>query len=289
MSNHYNIFRAIISSLIISLPLLILLPSGILGFILSGSTNIYELLSCLILIFIIDSAANIINNHSDWDGDVINKKRHHVHTHITKNTLLFLYIIFILLSIMLLVIFKTNIYVYELVIIFTLIGLIYSLGLKIKDVFILNYIFIGIAYAAIPFSIGYFFGSNSFAEFLKIIPILLFLSITTFTYTITKDYPDIAGDKLHKKLTLPVIFGKNKSVTLQTFMVIVSYLLLLLFISIGLVDLKYIISILSMFIEIIILNKIKLTENDKKLKNMAFYNKINHFILRLILIIISLF
>ena len=278
--------KGVYQSFIISLLLFMVLPSGIIGFLFSGSKSITAFFEVVIFLALLDIGANILNNYSDWKIDIINNKRKDLHDAVSSKGLLKIYFFITLIPILLLFLLSASIYLILSVLLFIVLGLIYSVGVKIKDITPLNYIAIGLAYGAVPFSIGFFSGSSSLKNFIILIPILFFLSLVTFSYTITKDYPDIKGDKANNKRTLPVILGKKKAIFIQAILIIFSYLFLLFLVIFNILNKYFLLTLPSFAFAMYILYKVLQTEKEESLKKIALYNKLNHFILRILLLLI---
>lgn len=279
-----NLILGIFQSFILSLFVFIMLPSSILGFTASRSSNILLFMTSVLIIGLVDVSANMLNNYADWNIDILNKKRKELHHGITKNILLYLYISFTLLLFVLMFILKASIYLFTSTILFVIAGIIYSLFFKLKDIAPLNYITIGISYGALSFSIGFFSGSSSLMSYTLWIPLIIFLSLATFAHTITKDYGDLKGDAKSGKRTFPVMFGKRGTVKIQTFLEILSYSFLVLLVLLKLLSPWFLLAIASFLIGIYILFIVNNNENVETFKKAALYNKFNHLILRVMLI-----
>ena len=281
--------KGILQSFILSLLIFIVMPSTLLGFLASGSTNILFLIEAIIVISLLDIGANVLNNYADWNIDILNNKRDTLHNAVSKEDLLYVYIILLILVWIMLLLLQKSIYLELSVLSFIILGIIYSEILKLKDISPFNYVAIGLAYGAIPFSIGFFLGTSSLESYLIYVPLVIFLSLATFAHTITKDYGDVEGDSKNNKKTLPVIFGKSKALLIQSMLIVISYLTLILFYLLNDVNIYYLVSVVSMVFGLLILNMIKLAKDSKAVKKAALYNKFNHFILRLILIFVTIF
>lgn len=275
----------VLHSFIISLVLLVMIPTTILGFLASGSTNIWFFVISIVIITLTDISANVLNNYADWELDRLNKKREQLHYGLRRQDLLIVYFGTVLLLYIFLLIFDSSFYLILSVTLFVILGIFYSLFLNLKDKTPLNYIAIGLSYGALAFSIGFFSGSSSLERYLFWSPLIIFLSIVTFAYTITKDYVDMSGDSVSGKNTLPVILGKKESVKVQAALEIAAYLVLLLFIVIGILNVLFIITLISLLFGIFLLVDIDRSNEIKVLRRAALYNKLNHLLLRLLLIL----
>ena len=210
--------RAIIPAILI-----VVVPTTLLGFLLAHGHLLRFFLVALPLIILVDIAANIINNYEDWEIDKANQKREAMHKAFGKNDLLRMYTIVIAAVLVILALAGANIYLCASVLAYIVLGIIYSLAIKLKNIAILNYAAIAIAYAGISAAIGFFSGSADASLFLQWLPIFVFLILVDFGYSITKDYSDVKGDSLHGKNTLPVLFGKPASIKVQFVVITLAY------------------------------------------------------------------
>ena len=148
------------------------MPSALLGFLASGSTNILFLSETIIVISLLDIGANVLNNYADWDIDILNNKRDTLHNIVLKKDLLYVYIMSLILVLIILLLVQKSIYFELSVLSFIILGVIYSEILKLKDISPFNYVAIGLAYGAIPFSIGFFLGTSSVGSYLVFAPLI---------------------------------------------------------------------------------------------------------------------
>ena len=276
-------------------PLLIILPAFIIGFVLSGYKNITAIILIISALIIGDICANLLNNYKDWEIDKINKKRLLLHKILKKNQIwnyfLFLFITLIIFSFFLYLFFINQINIYFILVVFLtfFLNIMYSSFLKLKDKYILNYITLGLSYGVVPFLIGFFFGENDPLKLIYFIPILVFLFLTDFSYSISKDYPDIKGDKIFKKRTLPVSTKNSNVFKIQFAIVSIAYLFLLSCILLRIININYDILFISFLIQILILNKTIKSPSVKNSRKMHFYTQLNEFLIRLIILSILLF
>ena len=276
-------------------PLLIILPAFIIGFVLSGYKNITAIILIISALIIGDICANLLNNYKDWEIDKINKKRLLLHKILKKNQIwnyfLFLFIILIIFSFFFIIFFINQINIYFILVVFLtfFLNIMYSSFLKLKDKYILNYITLGLSYGVVPFLIGFFFGENDPLKLIYFIPILVFLFLTDFSYSISKDYPDIKGDKIFKKRTLPVSTKNSNVFKIQFAIVSIAYLFLLSCILLHIININYDILFISFLIQILILNKTIKSPSVKNSRKMHFYTQLNEFLIRLIILSILLF
>ncbi|MCL4380893.1 MAG: UbiA family prenyltransferase [Candidatus Marsarchaeota archaeon] len=273
-------------------PLVIILPALILGFILSKYYNLIAIASILLSLIIVDICANLLNNYKDWEIDKLNKKREMLHKILKKKQVLhyFLILFFILIAflIMLATFFLAQINIYFIIMVFITFFLIiaYSSFLKLKDKYILNYVTLGLSYGVVPFLIGFFFGTNNLLKLIPFIPLLIFIFLTDFSYSISKDYPDIKGDRHFKKNTLPASLKNLRAFNIQFIMIGIAYAFLLFGVILRIFNSFYLLLFASFIIQILILNKTIKSYNVKNSRKMHFYTQLNESIIRLIILFI---
>ncbi len=275
-----------ISQAIIPPILLVVLPTTFLGFLASGSHNWVLVIFALLITTILDIGANVINNYADWEIDIVNNKRTLMHQFLSKSELLLFYGLLVTLVVGLLLIFKFGVYLYLSVILFLLMGLIYSVGFKLKDRFPLNYAAIALSYGGLSFLIGFFAGTNSYSLFITWLPVVIFIVLVDFGYSMTKDYADVDGDSKHNKITLPVLFGKQKSLSIQLFVITIAYLVLAWLILSSRLNLIFIVLFACYLFAIYILYKVKETDSQTVLEQMHFYSQLNGLSVRFLIIIL---
>ncbi len=268
--------------------LLVVVPTTFVGFLASGSSNIIDMLLGLVLIILAGVSANVLNNYSDWEIDIKNKKRNILHETFKRRELSFLYLFILLLIYLIVYIFRLNFYTLLTISLYILMGIFYSLFIRFKDKILFNYLIIAISYGVIAFSLGYFLGSNIISGFYNLLPIIIFIFIADFGYSISKDYGDIIGDKKYKKNTLPVIFGKDFSIKFQFLIINIAYIFLLITISLNKLSYLYLFLFISYLFAMYIIKKTKNTNNINILNKMHFLAQINGLSIRFILILLLL-
>jgi 4-hydroxybenzoate polyprenyltransferase len=268
--------------------LIVVVPTAVLGFLLSGSDNLALLAEAVILIVLADVSANVINNYADWHIDVFNEKRNAMHSVFERQHLLFMYgaLLLVLYSVMLII--GANLYLISSVTIFVILGMLYSVGTKLKDRVFLNYLTIAIAYAAVSASVGFFSGNGNVSAFLRWSPLLLFLVFVDLGYSMTKDYSDIVGDRKHNKKTFPVMFGKGKTVKIQLAFITLAYAFLVAAVLEGLLNPLFLILLVSYAFAIYIVIMVHVTEDKDVHERMHFNSQRNGLLVRLIIIVILL-
>ncbi len=268
--------------------LIVVVPTTILGFLLSGSGNLMLLAEAIVLIILADISANVINNYADWHIDVFNEKRNAMHSIFERQHLLFMYGALLLVLYSLMFIIRANFYLISSVSIFVILGVLYSVGTKLKDRVFLNYLTIALAYAAVAASVGFFSGDGDVSAFLRWGPLLLFLVFVDLGYSMTKDYADIIGDKKHNKKTFPVMFGKSKAVRIQLTFITLAYAFLVTAVLEGVLSPVFMILLASYVFAIYIVIMVHVTEDKEVHERMHFNSQRNGLMVRLIIIVIML-
>ncbi len=266
--------------------LIVVVPTTLLGFLLTHGNPLKFFLLALPLIILVDIAANIINNYEDWEIDIANKKREVMHKAFRKNDLLMMYIVVIAAALIILLLSQANIYLYAAVFAYIFLGIIYSLTIKLKNIVILNYAAIAIAYAGISAAIGFFSVSANMSLFLHWSPIFIFLILVDFGYCITKDYSDVKGDSLHGKNTLPVLFGKTASIKVQLVVITFAYVFLLVEVLLKILSPLFLFLFISYAFALYIVVTTYKSEDVHVHRKLHYYSHRNGFLTRLIIIII---
>jgi 4-hydroxybenzoate polyprenyltransferase len=212
--------------------------------------------------------ANALNNYADWEIDLANQKRTVVHKVLSKRKLLLLAAIPFLLSA--LVAFIAGPPISWIIAIGLLISLTYSWGVNAKDKLWLIYLWIGFYFGPLAFLAIYYTTAGSLAA--ASLPItLLFLLGLHFSMAIVKDYGDIKGDAKLGKRTLPVVYGKQKSLAIQVALITATFLLVPVGVFLQLFPAK-LLAVLAFYpLAVLILLKVGRTEVPEK--NNAYLNK----------------
>ena len=268
--------------------LIVVVPTTILGFLLSGSGNILLLLQGIYLIILVDISANVINNYSDWQIDIRNKKRVAMHETFSRKQLLAIYIALTMIVYASMLLFSSNLYLVMVITIFVLLGILYSMGTKLKDKTFVNYLTISLAYAGVSSAVGFFSGSNNLTLFARWLPLILFLVLVDLGYSMTKDYSDIIGDREHGKKTLPVVFGKSLAIKIQLAFATAAYIFLIIMVVIGILNPAFLILLLSYLFALYILNTVSKTKNHKVEERMHFNSQRNGLFVRALIILLLL-
>jgi len=155
-----------------------------------------------------DLAASGINSITDLKADAINKpSRFLVNNPKSKPQIIVLIILFMGLS--LIFAGTVNSFLIFVVLLRIIFEYAYS-GLKLKNVFILNHLLVGITYCAIPL-LACIAIEKQILQLPFIPPLFFVYFILTVLLTPLKDIEDYYGDKKNKTFTLPVVIGLTKS------------------------------------------------------------------------------
>ena len=273
---------------IIPTVLIVVVPTTFLGFLLSGGNISQFFFKALPLIVLLDCCANVINNYSDWEIDVINKKRPTMHRVFKKGHLLLTYFLFLPAIAAIMLASATSIYLWIIIGLCILAGLFYSTFVKLKDALLINYAAIAVSYSVLAFAIGFFSGSSDLAHFWSLSPIWVFLMLVYFGYSMTKDYPDIIGDKMHGRRTLPVVFGKDLAIKIQYTTITLAYVYLGLMVFLRLLGVSFLLLFVSYILAIRICMTISKTGSTEKLLAMHYKSQQNALVALVIIIILVL-
>ncbi|MFH1442397.1 MAG: UbiA family prenyltransferase [Candidatus Micrarchaeota archaeon] len=269
--------------------LLVILPTAIVGFVSSGSRDFGGLALALAVAGLCDLSANLLNNYADWEIDLMNNKRRVMHDVFERKNLLGIYFLVLILLLGLMYLESPNRYFTASAFAFIVLGILYSSVISFKDRLIWNYAAIAVAYGGLSFLLGMFAGNGSLENFYLWLPIVVFMVLVDFGYSITKDYPDVIGDKAHKKITLPVVFGKGKSVRIQAAMISITYVFLVGMVAIGRVPEAFLLLLASFLFAMYKLWIIRNTDDVETHRKMHLYAQMNGLFVRFIILFIVLF
>lgn len=277
---------AIFESFSFSIVAFIVIPSVLVGIVASGSLQISSLMA-LVAAVLIGINVNIINNYSDWRIDIVNGKKKLLHRGVSKGGLLLVYLVTLILAAILLYLIN-SVYLLVIVAFAVLLGILYSSLTNLKDRFPLNHFAMALGYGILPFLFGFFSGTSSVRALAAYYPLIAFLFVACFGYSMTKDYGDITGDSLYKKNTMPVLLGKSTALKVQQASIIAAYALLLAFVVLGLMSPWFLLSSVSLVAALAIMNYVKVNKDPAILKRANMYNRVNHLLLRSVLIVAML-
>ncbi|MFA6329980.1 MAG: UbiA family prenyltransferase [Candidatus Micrarchaeia archaeon] len=263
--------------------LLVVLPTTAMGFLATGSKDYFLLVISLVIAALTDISANLINNYADWEIDKSNKKREKMQAVFRRPQLIVLFFAVIYLLFAILNLIHANDYLALAVVSFILLGVIYSLFVKLKDIFPLNNLSIALSYGGIAFLIGFFTATSDFSSLARWFPLILFLIVVDFGYSMTKDYADIFGDALHSKRTLPVLFGKKKAVLIQSLLISLAFCFLLIMIFLNRLPLVFALLFVSYAFALYQLRIIHFTDDRQIHSKMHFYSQVNGLIIRMLM------
>ncbi len=274
---------AIFESFSFSIVALIVFPSVLVGIVASGSLQISSLMAVAAAV-LIGINVNIINNYSDWRIDIVNGKKKLLHVGVSRGGLLLVYLATLIIAGVLLYLIN-SIFLWIIVAFAVLLGILYSSLTNLKDRFPLNHLAMALGYGVLPFLFGFFSGTSSARALVAYYPLVAFLFVVCFGYSMTKDYGDITGDSLYRKNTMPVLLGKSTALKVQQASIIAAYVLLLVFIALGLMSPWFLLSFVSLGAALAIMNYVKVNKDPVILKRANMYNRVNHLLLRSALIV----
>ncbi len=263
------------------------LPPSIIGFLSAGSFSVFRIFLLLLIVACWDMGINVINHYSDWHLDEVNNKRSNLHKYLLKEELLALYLIFLIGSFSIaFFLLKPSPYFYIVLLVEVIFGVSYSMYAKVKEKFVINYLWIAVMYGFLSFLMG-FFGANSASNNLaNYLPIIIFITLLYFSISIVKDYSDMKGDAEEHRKTLPLTFGVKKTLQIQYIMITSAYMILILFIVLGYVNVLLLSTLIFYLTIIIILSKISKTKDTKYMRKISFYTKVNTMALDALIIIV---
>jgi len=257
--------------------LLVVLPPCVIGFLAAGSFSVFSIFLLLLVVAFWDLGINVINHYSDWHLDEVNDKRSHMHKYVLKEELLILYFIFLVGSLLI---------TYFLLILF---GISYSMYIKVKDKFVINYIWIALMYGFLSFLMGFFAVRHATGSLVDYLSVIAFITLLYFSICIVKDYSDMEGDAAENRKSIPLILGIKKTLQLQYGLITFAYIILLLFIALGYLSILLLSTLFFYATIIIILSEINKTKDKKYMRKISFYTKVNTLALDILIIIILLF
>jgi 1,4-dihydroxy-2-naphthoate octaprenyltransferase len=87
---------------------------------------------------------------------------------------------------------------------------------------------------------------------------------------------------------MPVLLGKSTALKVQQASIIAAYALLLAFVVLGLMSPWFLLSSVSLVAALAIMNYVKVNKDPAILKRANMYNRVNHLLLRSVLIVAML-
>lgn len=198
----------------------------------SGALPGIEFLIPAIVISLIVSAFNAFNGVADKDIDRINKPERPIPSESLNEGAVMrfaatLYAAAFLLSLAVNAVFSL------IALISIALTVSYSLpGIYLKKRFILGSLCVTVFYAVLCALAGWSLVPGNPVPF----AIISFLFILGFGLSVSKDFMDVTGDKVHRAYTLPVKIGKQRSVRVIILLVTASFLFLLLMILQGFIE-----------------------------------------------------
>jgi 4-hydroxybenzoate polyprenyltransferase len=270
--------------------LLVVLPPSIIGLLAAGSVSLFSLILLIAIVAFWDLGINVINHYSDWKLDKINNKRTYLHKYFSRNELLFLYLVFLISSFLITyILLKPSMYFYIVLLIEVLFGISYSMYIKIKEKFVVNYLWIALMYGFFSFLMGFFAVENTSGDLVNYLPIIIFITILYFSISMVKDYSDMKGDSEEGRKTIPLVLGKDKALKLQYGLITLGYFVLIIFIALGYLNIIMLLTFFFYITIIIILSRISKTKDTKHMRKISTYTKVNTLALDITIIVILLF
>jgi 4-hydroxybenzoate polyprenyltransferase len=187
----------------------------------------------------------VINIIGDWRKDEVNKKNLLIHKDLTIRDLYGLYILLLALSFIPLI--WSNWQLKLLVIAEIGLGIVYSLGPRLKDVFVLNYLSLSFIYGVIPPLIGIFAVTDTITPVQMLV--VAFVALLSFFSSQIKDFEDIDGDKDGSTLAHKGDLGRK----LYVFYHLVFFAALSIAILVGMLPSAFLITLLSIPIFVLFL------------------------------------
>lgn len=270
--------------------LLVVLPPSVIGFLAAGYFSVFGIFWLLMIVAFWDLGINVINHYSDWHLDEVNEKRSNMHKYILKEELLTVYFIFlvVLLLIAYFLLKPPSLYFYVVLLIEILFGIFYSMYFKMKEKFIINYIWIALMYGLFSFLLGFFAINSSASLLINYLPLIIFITLLYFSICIVKDYSDIEGDAAEGRKSIPIVLGVKKTLQLQYVLITLAYVILLLFVILGYLNILLLSTFFFYLTIILILSMINNTKDTKYMRTISFYTKVNTLALDILIIIVLL-
>ena len=196
---------------------------GTLLFVGLNIPNLILLLSGIIILSLADSSSSALNSISDTEEDQINKPERLLSKKPElKNEILLIAIFLFLLAATLSVLISFTFFL--IIVLRFLFEILYS-TFRLKKIFLINHILVGITYGAIPL----FASWAIFANPITAPPLIIyFFILITIFLTPLKDIEDYWGDKKSQTKTLPVKVGLNKSIIIFPIIITILPILLLI-------------------------------------------------------------
>jgi len=219
---------------------LLAIGGAFVGIAVSGGLINYNILLAFISLILLVGGFNTFNGVTDFKIDLINKPFRPIPSgKITrKNATLYSLILY---SIGLFIAYNLTqqyVMIYSIAVI---LSIIYSLPfIRLRKRFLINSLTVTILYGLLcPLAGWSLMPTNP-------IPIyfLVFLLLFGFSLSITKDFEDYLGDRAYSNKTIPVLLGSKSAIFITSTTLIISFVYLLLAINMGLLEHKFIITVL---------------------------------------------
>ncbi|MEM0372370.1 MAG: UbiA family prenyltransferase [archaeon] len=234
--------------------LILALGTFLAGIIALGNNDIKSIAIAAASIALADLASSSLNSVYDVEIDKINRQNRPKTAKKDKSILAF---ILSLATLSLITATLANYYLVAIVLARLLFEYIYSV-LRIKKMFIINHISVGVTYCILPLLAASSISENT------LIPIFAYFFVLSVFMTPLKDIDDVAGDKKHNVRTLPVVIGIRKA----RYVIFTGSILLTLLALLSDADLLLWPSIASITILIILFILSLIAKDNKKQESM---------------------
>jgi geranylgeranylglycerol-phosphate geranylgeranyltransferase len=212
------------------------------GIATSGGIFNYNALLSFVSIAALIAAFNTFNGVTDFKIDLINKPYRPIPSgKITRKTAsiysLILYLISLIIAYQLTTIF------FQIIAVAVIFTLLYSVPLiRLRKRFIVSNLCGGVIYGLLCPLAGW--------SLMPLNPLPVYILGFTFLFALSlsmsKDFEDYIGDKVHRIKTMPVVFGIEKAKLLSTIMLSLSFFYLIIAASLGLIKSQYLLIIITL-------------------------------------------
>lgn len=212
------------------------------GIATSGGILNYNVLLSLVSIAALVAAFNTFNGVTDFKIDLINKPHRPIPSgRIRRNTALLysgiLYIISFLIA------YQLTLQYFQITVLASIVTILYSFPLvRLRKRFIISNLCGAILYGLLcPLAGWALIPSNSLPIY-----ILGFTFLFALSLSMSKDFEDYIGDKVHRIKTMPVVLGIEKAKLLASIMLTLSFAYLIIVALSGLIETQYLLIIITL-------------------------------------------